>query len=165
MGIWVLPEIDKRKHEGRLPNNFVLKGTQIIFSLDWGWAKVRLNEEVKAVAEVEMKTPKNRGKPIYEHEVNDIKSIKLTDEDSNSAHITLMQFRNNWIIAFDFRYNKKRITSHIEAAKEFLESAKNNLSENRLRPFFEDSFACAELAAKAILLQLPDKEVLHGKKS
>jgi len=163
MDVWILPEIDKRRHEKRLPDNFNLNRAQIIFSLDRGWTKVRLNEEVKAIAEVKVRVSMNKDEPIYEHEVDDIKSIKLTDQDPNSAHITLMLFRNMWVIAFDFRYNKKRIKNHIEAAKEFLESAKDDLSENRLRPFFENSFACAELAAKAILLQLPDRTILHGK--
>ena len=125
--------------------------------------KIRLNEEVKAIAEVKIRVSKNKGEPIYEHEVDDIKSIKLTDKDPNCAHITLILFRNRWIIAFDFRYNKKHIKTHIEAAEEFLESAKDDLSGNRLRPFFENSFACAELAAKAILLQLPDRTILYGK--
>lgn len=163
MNIWIQPEIDKRGREKRLPDNFNLKSAQIVFSLDRGWTKVRLNEEVKAVADVKINVPKNKGEPIYEHEVDDIKSIKLTDEDPNSAHITLLRFKNKWIIGFDFRYNKKCIKYHIEAAKEFLESAKDNILKNRLRPFFENSFACAELSAKAILLQLPDKTILHGK--
>ena len=163
MDVWILPEINERKHKNRIPDNFNLTCAQIIFSLDRGWTKVRLNKEVKAVAEVKTKVPKNKGELIYEHELDEIKSIKLTDDDQNSAHITLMLFRNKWIISFDFRYNKRRIVNHIEAAKEFFESAKDNLSKNRLRPFFENSFACAELAAKAILLQLPDKTILHGK--
>ncbi len=110
-----------------------------------------------------MNIPKNKDEPCYEHEIEDIESIELTEQDPNCAHITLMLFKEKWYVAFDFRYNKKRIKEHIEASREFLDSAKDNLSKNRLRPFFENSFACAELAAKAILLQLPDKEILHGK--
>ena len=47
--IWIKPEIEKRKSLNRLPNDFKLRGAQIIFSLDRGWNKVRLNEEVKAL--------------------------------------------------------------------------------------------------------------------
>lgn len=161
MNIWILPEIEERRYKRRIPDNFNLTKAQLIFSLDR--TIVRLNEEVKAIAEVKVRVPKNKGELIYENELEDIKFIKLTDNDPNSAHVTLMRLRNRWIISFDFRYNKKRIINHVEAAKEFFESAKDNLSKNRLRPFFENSFACSELAAKAILLKLPDKTILYGK--
>lgn len=36
MDLWVLPEIDKRRREKRLLDNFKLKQAQIIFSLDKG---------------------------------------------------------------------------------------------------------------------------------
>lgn len=165
MDIWIIPEINKRKTENQLPKNFELKVAQIIFSLDRGWNKVRLNEEVKAIAICEKADSKKFtfGDLVYEHDVKNVKFIKLTDADPNCAHITLLSFKGKWIISFDFRYNKKRIQKHIEAAKEFYESAKDDLSNNRLRPFFENSFACAELLAKAVLLQLPDKRVVHGK--
>ena len=106
---------------------------------------------------------KNKGDIIYEEDIENIESIELTNRDPNSAHVTLLLIKGRWIISFDFRYNKKRILEHINASKEFLESAKDNLTQDRLRPFFEDSFACAELLAKSILLQLPDKKILYGK--
>lgn len=162
MDIWVGPEINKRKSLNRLPKDFSLKAAQVIFSLDRGWNKVRLNEEVKAEAKVKLNASKNKGDPIYEHEIENIESIKLTHDDSNCAHLTLLRIKDTWIISFDFTYNRKRIKEHIEAAKEFLDSAKDNLAKNRLRPFFENSFACSELLAKSILLQLPNKKILYG---
>jgi len=163
MNMWINPEIDKRKSLNRMPDDFKLKSAQIIFSLDRGWNKVRLNKEVKAVAKCKINCAKNKGDAVYETDIDEIESIDLTDKDPNCAHITLLLFKNNWVISFDFAYNKKRIKEHIGAAKEFFESAKDNLEKNRLRPFFENSFACAELSAKAVLLQLPDKEILQGK--
>ncbi len=163
MDLWVKPEIDKRKSLNSLPKNFRFKSAQIIFSLDRGWNKVRLNEEVKAIAKCKVNCSKNKGDIVYEKDIDEIESISLTEKDPNCAHITLLLFKHNWVISFDFVYNKKRINEHIEAAKEFFESAKANLDKKRLRPFFENSFACAELSAKAVLLQLPDKKILHGK--
>ena len=118
---------------------------------------------IKAIAKCKVNKDKNKGDIIYEEDIENIESIELTNRDPNSAHVTLLLIKGRWIISFDFRYNKKRILEHIEASKEFLESAKDNLTQNRLRPFFEDSFACAELLAKSILLQLPDKKILYGK--
>lgn len=160
--LWVKPEIDKRKSLNRLPNDFKLRSAQILFSLDRGWNKVRLNEEVKAVAKCKINCAKDKGDAVYEKDIDEIESIDLTEKDPNCAHITLL-FKNNWVISFDFAYNKKRINEYIGASKEFFESAKDNFEKNRLRPFFENSFACAELSAKAVLLQLLDKEILQGK--
>lgn len=161
--IWIKPEIKKRESLNRLPKNFKLKSAQIIFSLDRGWNKVRLNSEVKAIAKCKINRSIKKGELVYEDDVDEIESINLAEADPNCAHITIMLFKNNWIISFDFTYNKKRIKQHIEASKEFFESAKDNLAKNRLRPFFENSFACAELSAKAVLLQLPDKSIIYGR--
>tara|TARA_Y100000310_G_C20699915_1_gene828764 strand:- start:6854 stop:7588 length:735 start_codon:yes stop_codon:yes gene_type:complete len=161
--LWIKPEIEKRKTLNRLPKNFKLKSAQIVFSLDRNWNEVRLNDEIKAIAKCKINCSKKKGESIYEKDIDWIESISLTDKDPNCAHITLFLFKNNWVVSFDFRYNKKRIKEHIEASKEFFESAKDNLTKKRLRPFFENSFASAELSAKAVLLQLPDKNVIYGK--
>lgn len=163
MDIWINPEIERRKKLGKIDNSFILFKAQIVFSLDNGKNYVRLNNEVKAIAKCKVNKNKNKGEMVYEKDVDNIEKIELTDTDINCAHITLLLFKNNWIISFDSRYNKERAKEHIEASKEFYESAVDNLNKNRLRPFFEDAFACAELSAKSILLQFPDKKILHGR--
>jgi uncharacterized protein (UPF0332 family) len=161
--LWVNPEIQRRKFFNKMPDNFELRKIQIVFSLDRGWNKVRFNNEVKAIAKCKLNKPKKKEEAIYEADIENIEKIELTDKDPNCAHITLLLFKNRWIVSFDFRYNKKRIQEHIVASKEFYESAKDNLSKNRLRPFYENAFASAELSAKSILLTLPNKNVLEGK--
>lgn len=165
MDIFVIPEMERRRKEGKIKDGTIISKMQIVFSLDKGTNVIRLNEEVKAIAEAKLNKPKKieKGDVIYEVEVNAIENIKLTDEDLNCAHITLLLFKNNWIISFDFRYNKERVKAHIEASKEFYESAINSLDNDRLRPFYENAFASAELSAKGILLTLPDKKILEGK--
>lgn len=161
--LWINPEIEKRMKFNKLTDNFKIEKVQIIFSLDRGWNKVRFNEEVKAIAKCKISKPKKKGEIVYEEDIKNIEKIELTDDDKNCGYITLILFKGHWIISFDARYNKKIIQEHIEASKEFFESAKENLYKNRLRPFFENSFACAELLAKSILLALPDKNILEGK--
>lgn len=160
---FVAPEIEKRRKEGRISEGTLISKIQIIFSLDKGRNVVRLNEEVKAIVIGKANKSINKGDIVYEGDLNNIEKIELTDEDINCAHITLLLFKNNWIVFFDFRYNKERIKEHIEASKEFYESALDNLNKNRLRPFYENAFASAELSAKSILLALPDKKLLEGK--
>lgn len=163
MDIWINPEIERRKKIGKIDNSFILSKAQIVFSLDNGKNYIRLNSEVRATAKCKINKDKNKGEPVYEVDVDEIEKIELIDSDFNCAHITLLYFKNNWIISFDFRYNKERAKEHIEASKEFYGSAIDNLNKNRLRPFFENAFACAELSAKSILLQLPDKKILYGR--
>lgn len=157
MDIWVNPEVERR----RIKETSITK-IQIIFSLEEG-NKIRLNEEVKAIITGKATRDIKKGELVYETDINQIENIQLTKEDSNCGHITLLLFNDNWIIGFDARYNKEVIKKHIDASKEFYESAKENLEKNRLRPFYENSFAVAELSAKGILLTLPDKKILEGK--
>jgi len=162
MDIWVTPEIERRKSSKNIGDNFLLSKAQIIFSL-YGGNKVRLNDEVQAIITCKINKSKNKGEEVYDNDIDDIQKIELTDKDPNCAHITLLLFKNKWIIFFDSRYNKEIIQEHIKASKEFFESAKDNLTKNRLRPFFENAFASAELSAKSILLMLPNKKILEGR--
>lgn len=160
---WIVPEIEKRKKLNRLPKDFRLRAVQIIFSLDRGWNRVRLNEEVKTIIKIKINGPIKKGEAVYENNIDNIEKIELTDDDKNCAHITLLLFKNNWMMSFDFRYNKNIVKEHIKASKEFYESAMDNVNKKRLRSFFECAFASAELSAKAILLILPDKNIIYGK--
>jgi len=161
MDIFIIPEIERRRKEGSIKDGTIISKMQIIFSLDKGKNEIRLNEEVKAIASAKANKSIKKDGIVYEMDVDAIEKIELTDEDLNCAHITLLLFKNNWIISFDFRYNKERVKTHIEASKEFYESAINNLDNNRLRPFYENAFACAELSAISVLLTLPSKDILE----
>ncbi len=163
MDIWINPEIKKRKKWRKIDDNFILSKAQIVSSLDKGKNEVRLNEEVKAIVIGKINRDIKKGEKVYEIDLEEINKINLTDKDKNCGHITLLKFKERWIISFDFIYNKERIKEHIEASKEFFESAKDNLKKNRLRPFFENAFASAELSAKSVLLMLPDKKILRGR--
>jgi uncharacterized protein (UPF0332 family) len=163
MDIFITPEIERRRKEGSIKDGIIVSKMQIVFSLDTGKNEVRLNEEVKAIASAKANRSIQKGEIVYETDIDDIEKIELTDEDLNCGHITLLLFKNNWTISFDFRYNKERVKAHIEASKEFYESAINSLDNNRLRPFYENAFASAELSAKSFLLTIPDKKILEGK--
>jgi len=162
MDMFIIPEIERRKKMDKLRSNFVLEKAQIIFSLRSGRNYVRLNKDVKLIIKCKVNKSINKGDIVHENDVDQIESVNLTKRDSDYGHITLFLFKGNWIVSFDFRYNKKKSQEHIEASKEFYESAKENLKKKRLRPFFENAFASAELSAKSILLSLPDKKILEG---
>ncbi len=165
MELWILPEIEKRKETNRLSSDFRLTRAQVIFSKDRNISKVRLNNQVKAIVKAKVNREVKKGEEIHEFDINEIKNIELTNKDPNVGHVTLLLFRNKWFISFDFRYNKKRVKDRLEAAKEFYDSSKENLENKRLRPFFENSFACAELLTEALLIQFFNKDTLKGHES
>ena len=162
MELWVLPEIEKRKSLKKISPNFNLRSIQIIFSHDKPINEIRLNEEVKAIMKIRANRDIEKGEPIFEKDIDDIEDVTLTNQDSNCAHITLLLFKAKWHISFDFRYNKDEAKKHLEAAKEFLDSVKDDYKNNRLRPFFESSFDCAELLTKALLMQFFKISILNN---
>jgi len=162
MELWILPEIEKRKREKRIEDNFILRQAQIIYSHDRAFPKVRLNQEVKAIAKGKINRNVEAGETIYERDIEDIEDVRLTNQDPNCAHITLVLLKGKWYVSFDFRYNRGRVKERLEAGKEFLESSRDNLEKNRLRPFFENSFACAELLTEALLIQVFNQSTLKN---
>jgi len=140
----------------------ILRAAQIIFSHNYHFPKIRLNQQVKAIAKSKAKRDIEKGEIIYEKDVDNIEDIQLTDQDPNCAHITLLLFKGEWFVSFDFRYNKEMVKERLEAAKEFLESARENYEKDRLRPFYENSFACAELLTEALLIQFFKKSTLKS---
>lgn len=163
MELWVGPEIDRRKAEGRLPDDFVLWAAQVLMDVGGSGPVVRLNDEVRAVAQVKTNRPVGRGELVRSTDVDKIVSIGLTDEDPDSAHVTLWLIGGSWRIAFDFRYNATRVAEHIERAEEFFAAAQANLEAGRLNACADSMFSAAELAAKAMLLAVPDEKYLRSK--
>jgi len=155
MDIFVNPEIERRKKMNKLQSNLKLEKIQVIFPPNKK-PFVRFNNEVKAI--IKCKVNKSIKNGDLGFDIDSIESIKLTDKDLNYGHFTLLFFRGNWIISFNFIYNKKEIDEHIKASIEFYESAKENLKKKRLRPFFENAFASAELFTKTLILSLSQKE-------
>ena len=155
MDIWINPEIEIRKRKGWLKDNFELKRAQIIFNPKKR-PKIRFNEDVKITAEAELNRSVIKGEEVkYE----DLKTIKrfIVDYPRDLGHITIFHFLDRWIFIFDAKYNKMKIQDFIIASKEFYESAKENLEKNRLRPFFENCWASAELSSACHSLSLGEE--------
>ncbi len=162
--LWINPEIERRKKLGIIKKSFILSKIQIIFSLERGFNKVRFNEEVKATAEIKVNRRIEKGEAVTENDVDEIRNIKLLDDDKNCAHITLIKFKDRWIIAFDSRYHKKLRAEYIKASKEFYEGALDSLKRGRLRVFYDNAFSSAELCVISILLGWLKKDIIDNKK-
>ncbi len=169
LDLFVLPELRNRKEAGKLEEPFNLRGAQIIFYSDERKPQIRINSEVKAIAYVKLKSgiSKNKGDPIYEHEIEGLDRFQLTNEDDpDCGHATLVKIANRWIIAFDFRYNKALAKKQIDTAKQFYESAEFSYKQKNYASCLDNLFSAAELASKTVLLLMPDpkfrKKTTHG---
>ena len=159
MDLYVAPEIKRRQQVGELDKSFSLRAAQIVFFPDGRKPQVRINSEVKAIGKVKLKPgiSKKAGEDIFEHEVEGLEVINLTEEDDpDCGHATLVRIGNSWIIAFDFRYNKALSAKHIEAAKQFWKSAEFSFKQRNWAPFIDNLFSASELLAKSVLLSMPD---------
>lgn len=160
--LWIKPEIEKRKKEGTLPANFELKMAQVLF-LGYAKMEVKLNEEVKAVMKIKSNRIVKQGDAIYFSDLEKVESVDVSEFYPDAGHITILFYTDHMVFSFDTRYNKRKISQVLNAAKEFYESTSDNLSKKRLRPFFDDAFSCVELCATAILLIVPDDLLLSFK--
>lgn len=155
------PEIERRRAEGKPPERLMLTKAQVVFYADGRKPDVRLNDEVKAVAKVNFKpgavAGKRPGDLIMADEIEDIAEVMLPDtDDPDAGHATFIQVGGRWCMAFDFRYNKALSERHLSDAREFLEAARHCLDRSAWSAFADNLFSAAELAARALLLMLPD---------
>ena len=123
---------------------------------------ISLNKEVRAFATVKLRSGIHKeivGEPVYEHEVDDIQKITLTQDDTpNSGHVTLIRFREKWIMHFDFRYNKQKARERFDAGKEFYNVAKYCFDAKPLRPFVDILFSATELLVTTQLFVISEAD-------
>lgn len=160
--LWINPEIERRRQANRLPEGFALYAAQVIMNLDAS-EEVRFNEEVKLKVDGDFVRPVAKGEMFSVNELENIRDIELTNDDSNAGHITLLAHKEGWFIKFDFRYNAARSKNHLEAAREFLDAASSSLEKGHLRAVVDNMFSATELMAKGLLL-MHDQTVSSSKK-
>lgn len=159
MQLFILPEIDRRKRDGKLPTNFTLTQAQVIFAGDGSRPVIRLNEEAKIKAKVKLKegVKCNKGDLVKLSDIDHIAMIRLPDdEEEKYAHLSMIMINGEILFTFDFRYNKGEARNCFNVAKQFFNSAKDAVEKNMPAPFIDNLFSCVELLAKSELLLMPD---------
>ena len=108
--------------------------------------EVRLNNEVAAVfaGRLPGATPDDVGKSISLNDLETIEEARLTNDDDNAGHITLLVHRGKWFVSFDFRYNRGLIVDYLKVADEFLATARDALAQGRRRALAENLLAAVE---------------------
>jgi len=168
LDMFVEPEIKKRQEAGEAEKPFPLRHAQIIFYPDGTLPSVRLNDEVKTVLKVKLKEEfregVKKGDPVYLEQIESVETTRLPEEeDPNVGHATLLSINGSWLLHFDFIYNKQRSSQHIEAARQFLESASTALDKRHWAVLIDSLCSASELTAKAYLLGSPDKTIMESK--
>lgn len=161
--VWVIPTIEQKRREGKITGRFLLSAAQIIFRPEKK-PIVRLNSEVKGIIDARVTEKIVKYEKVFDTQIKEIKSFRLPQKKiyKNCGHITVIQIRGTWYIFWDLRYNKEKIQKHLEAAKEFLETARISITKNNARPFFENIFAAAEHATHSLVLVLPER-IIKGR--
>ncbi|KKN36295.1 hypothetical protein LCGC14_0774980 [marine sediment metagenome] len=106
---WIKPELEKRKAEGLIENDFRFTKCLITFSKNSGTI-VKFNKEAvfTVLMKVLLKESKNKGDPITIEEVNDIADVELPKENGEKIPFIYVQFNGSYSegalydIIFDF---------------------------------------------------------------
>ena len=159
--VWIGPYLKELKSLGKIDDDFKLMKAQLVFSADKSKPIIRLNSQVKGKILAVAKKGLKRGEIITADQVLEIKGYIRREEkkNKNKAIMTLILIKDKWFLDFDMRYNKDNCKETIEAANEFYYVAESAKKRGNIRPIFENCFAAAELATKAILGTLPHKMI------
>jgi len=149
--LWITPEIERRKTAGLIGETFTLSRAQILFG-DEGPPMVRLNEEVKGRLLVQVSRAVKVGEPVREGEITEFKSMELLDSDLDFGHFTIFRQGRAWILAFNFKRNRKYAADLIALAEQFTDVAEFCWSKGFKGPFIDNLFSACELLAKAHLI-------------
>jgi uncharacterized protein (UPF0332 family) len=154
MDIWITPAVMRRQETGELETPLNLLAAQILFFPDERKPEVRINSEVKLIANLKFKDGlvPEIGKQ-YSNEIESIDKFSLTEEDyQDCGFVVIFKIGSQYGLYFDFRYNKELAGKHVELAEQFLRAAELASDQGLLSPFIDNLFSAAELTAKAILL-------------
>jgi len=157
LDIWIMPEIKKRISAKSLPSGFVLRKAQVVMFPDERKSLVRLNDEVRAIISGKATRPINQGEMVTESDISEIMSIQLTDEDpADAGHFTGLIIRGEWVLQWDFRYNRGKSKQMLNTAQDYLKAARRLLEGQNIKPFVDVLYSTVELLATAQLLIVPD---------
>jgi len=107
--LWFKPELDKRAAAGTIKPGFKVWGVQVVLDLEAEQPKVRINEEIRgAFIGRTRRTPKVSDVLVL-RDIENIKSMQLTEEDPNAGHLTAVVHKGRWnLLRFPVQRNSNR---------------------------------------------------------
>ena len=145
------PEIRQRLSAGGLDQTFFLTAAQMI-QPETGAQMIRLNGEVRGIANVRATRPVQKGEPVFVSDMENFVSFDLDEEELDAGHFTLFWTGSGWIATFDFRAGRAKSAAMLKAAGEFLEVARLASNHGHTRPSVDNLFSACELVSKAHLI-------------
>lgn len=149
--IWINPEIERRRTEGNLTDEFVLRAAQRLQRPD-GVNEVRINEEVRGIAFVRDVSDRGLGDPVYYSDLNELETFDLLEEDLDCGHWTVIWTGTRWLTSFNFLSNRGRCLDLLGKARQFLEAACAARDLGHAAVAVDTLFSACELASKAELV-------------
>lgn len=151
MEIYFNPEIEKRKQEGLLKDDFELLAAQALIFPDERKTIIRFNDEVSA--NVKIKEGVDKTVTDFFPDCDEVESIDINEEEFlDCGHIIIIRFKDCFQLKFDFVYNKKTCKNLLNNAFQFLETSKFAFEKNYMNSYIDNAFSAFELMAKANLL-------------
>lgn len=99
--------------------------------------------------------------PDFWTTIDEVEYVKLNEQDFlNCGHSTLILFKDNYQLTFDFQYNRQLGGEHLNVAKEFLDVSKYALDKNLIFAFIDNAFSTIELLAKTNLFLEVNKSIM-----
>jgi uncharacterized protein (UPF0332 family) len=145
------PEIRRRFDSGLLDDDFCLLFAQLLQPTDCPQI-VRLNDQVRGVARLHRDPAMVPDEVIYSTDLKHIVGFDLTEEDLNCGHFTLLWTGVTWMCTFDFRNGRATCAQIVEAARQFLSTARYSAIQGHERASVDNLFSACELLARAELI-------------
>lgn len=156
--VYIEPEVDARIRAGLAAAPIELPKFQVISFLDDRPTEIRLNDDAKIEALIELTDPTlydrlERGNEYLAGELpGRLDRLQLgPGEDPDAAHISAASWSDGWHIAIDTRYNRGKAAPLVATARQFIETARHAREHGRWAPFVDNMHSAIELAVKATL--------------
>jgi hypothetical protein len=149
--LWAHPEIEKRLAAGAMTPGQAVWAIQVIMNARGPGPIIRLNEEVKGVAQVRVNRAINKGEQVRGSDIVELKGLDLLPEDHDAAHITALLHASGWQVIFDFRYNATTISRLVAQADEFLTTFNFALQAGHLNAAVDNLYDAVELMGEMSL--------------
>ena len=161
--LFFAPEIRHRIHDGRLDQNFVLHCAQVVFFEETG-KEVRLNEEVRGRATVQLDRPVVAGQEISMSDFHGLREFDLELKELDYGHVTIFWMGGSWGQFFDFSRGRNKVAANLNTASEFLSIATYATANGLNRAAIDALFSACEIVAKGILMLHPGRRSFdsHG---
>jgi hypothetical protein len=153
---WIEPELARRG----LPLDRSSVWAAVVELLPGGGAQTTLNDDAKIAAKATATAGIAPGTPLTEENIGSLERFQPAGVGADSGWIVYVVFAGAPYLAFDFRYNKSRISELLDLADDYVATAQASYAV-ALRPAIDNLYSAAELTVQAQMLGQSQKTTFH----